>query len=290
MISSRSKFKNGCSIHLDSKIVYVKNSLNPSCEFCNEDKRKLKEKNFIEKSKKIHKNKYDYSKTFYKTINEKVIIICSHHGEFLQTPGNHQRGQGCDSCLNDSLTYTQSEVLKKFKEIHGETYNYDKVIYVNWKSKVIINCNRHGDFIQQSGKHINGQGCPKCKMSHGERKIEQFLIKNKLQYKHQHTFSDCVVPGTKTRLKFDFFIPKFNLGIEYDGEQHFKPRNFGNISNERANLNFKRIKYLDNLKNDYAKKNNIFLIRIPYKKLKVIDKILSLLLKKYNKNGNNPIK
>ena len=75
MISSRSKFKNGCSIHLDSKIVYVKNSLNPSCEFCNEDKRKLKEKNFIEKSKKIHKNKYDYSKTFYKTINEKVIII-----------------------------------------------------------------------------------------------------------------------------------------------------------------------------------------------------------------------
>jgi hypothetical protein len=51
-----------------------------------------------------------------------------------------------------------------------------------------------------------------------------------------------------------------------------------------------RIKYLDNLTNDYANKNNIFLIRIPYKKLKVIDKILSLLLKKYNKNGNNPIK
>ena len=243
MISNRSKFKNGCLIHPNSKIIYVKNSLNPSCESCSENRRKLKEKKFIERSIKIHKNKYDYSKTYYETINEKVIIICPQHGEFLQVPGNHQRGQGCDVCLNSSLTYTQSEILKKFKEIHGETYNYNKVAYINSKLKVIISCDKHGDFLQSPGKHIAGQGCPKCKMSHGERKIEQFLIKNKLQYKHQHTFLDCVVPGTKTRLKFDFYIPELNLGIEYDGEQHFNPRNFGNISNERANLNFKRIKF-----------------------------------------------
>jgi len=290
MINNRSKFKNGCSIHPNSKIIYVKNSINPSCECCNENKRKLKEQKFIDRSKKIHNNKYDYSKTHYKTINEKVIIICPQHGEFLQVPGNHQRGQGCDTCLNSSLTYTQDEVLRKFKEVHGEIYNYNKVIYVNWKSKVIIGCNKHGDFLQSSGKHLDGQGCPKCKMSHGERKIEQFLIKNKLQYKHQHTFSDCVVPGTKTRLRFDFYIPELNLGIEYDGEQHFHPRNFGNISKEQSIKNLDRVKYLDSLKNKYSKKNNIFLIRISYKKLKTIDKTLSLLLENLIKNGNTSIR
>lgn len=285
MINVKSKYVNGCKIHPNAKIISLKNNQN-TCEQCVEFKRIEKQKLFVERSKKVHNNKYNYGNVVYKRNDEKVIIECPYHGDFLQCPSNHARGQGCDRCLNESLTYTQNEVLEKFKEVHGNVYDYSKVIYINWKSKVVIKCNKHGEFLQSPGKHIDGQGCPKCKMSHGERKIEQFLIKHNLQYRHQHTFSDCVVPGTKTRLRFDFYLSDYNLAIEYDGEQHFLPRNFGNISEKRASENLKRVKYLDNLKNTYAKNNKINLIRISYKKLKIIENRLSSLFKNIIKYGN----
>ena len=56
---------------------------------------KLITEEFVLKAKKIHGNKYDYSKVDYKESSEKVIIICSEHGEFKQTPNNHLKKIGC---------------------------------------------------------------------------------------------------------------------------------------------------------------------------------------------------
>ena len=53
---------------------------------------------FFEKTKKVHGDKYDYSKVEYVNTNTKVCIICPIHGEFLQTPHNHIRGCGCPKC------------------------------------------------------------------------------------------------------------------------------------------------------------------------------------------------
>lgn len=279
IIKERSRYKNGCKKHPDSKIIP-----NPfgrvdgvTCEQCATIRRVNYENNFIRKSIKIHKQKYDYTKVFYIANFKKVIIICPKHGEFLQAPSNHVRGQGCDKCLNDSLTYSQEQVLKKFKEIHGDVYDYKKVKYINWKTTINIICLKHGDFQQAAGKHMSGQGCPKCKMSHGERKIEQFLIKHKIKFINQKTFPDCIGIGNN-KLKYDFYLPKYNILIEYDGEQHFSPRfDVGNYKEAAKKL--ERVKALDDIKNKYAKKNNIFLIRISYKKLKIIEKTLSLVLK-----------
>lgn len=65
-------------------------------------------------------------------------------------------------------------------------------------------------------------------------------------------------------MPFDRYLPDFNILIEYDGEQHYFPIRFGDISNEQAKEKFDKVCLHDNIKNKYCKDNNIPLIRIPY--------------------------
>ena len=60
-----------------------------------------KTENFITRARKIHGDRYDYSKVAYKNAREKVCIICKEHGEFWQTPYNHLSGKGCGKCANN---------------------------------------------------------------------------------------------------------------------------------------------------------------------------------------------
>ncbi|MBP6740820.1 MAG: hypothetical protein KA146_12560, partial [Leptospiraceae bacterium] len=115
----------------------------------------------VQDFRKVHGDKYDYSKVVYKNNMESVIIICPEHGEFLQTPGNHKSGQGCSKCIGKMLL-TQEEVIRDFKETHGDRFDYSKVNYVNAKTYVTIVCKVHGDFLQLPDSHKRGTGCPKC--------------------------------------------------------------------------------------------------------------------------------
>ena len=76
--------------------------------------------------------------------------------------------------------------------------------------------------------------------------------------------------------KFDFYLPHQNLIIEYDGEQHFKPVQFGGMTKQQAIKEFKIRKKFDKLKDEWAKKKNINLLRIGYKE-KAESKILDQL-------------
>ena len=87
-----------------------------------------------------------------------------------------------------------------------------------------------------------------------------FFFMNKLNLKHKKTFEQCRNPKTNTLLKFDFYLPKYNLCIEYDGEQHFKYSNHGWNTKEK----FDQIQYRDSIKNKFCEENSIKLIRIPY--------------------------
>ncbi len=120
----------------------------------------------IKSFKEVHKDKYDYSKVEYKTMKQKVEIMCPIHGIFKQQPLIHKQGGGCQKCgrLSSSLNkiLTQEEVIKSFKEVHKDKYDYSKVEYINNDSKVIIICPEHGQFLQRVANHKNGFGCPKC--------------------------------------------------------------------------------------------------------------------------------
>lgn len=126
------------------------------------------QKDFILVANMVHKMKYTYENTVYKSDAEPVIITCGvpGHGDFSMTPSNHLRGQGCRKCgikrRADACRYTEEAVIAKFMERHGETYDYSLVSYVNAITKVLIWCDYHGLFAQLPIAHWFGQGCPKC--------------------------------------------------------------------------------------------------------------------------------
>ena len=136
--------------------------------------RKLTLDEVLKRFKNVHGDKYDYSKVDYKHTDTKVCIICPTHGEFWQTPHMHLSGQGCSKCYGNERKTTK-QYIDECKKIHGDFYNYDKVVYKNAYSIVTITCPIHGDFKQRARTHLYGHGCPECQ---GKRKYDkEFFIK-----------------------------------------------------------------------------------------------------------------
>lgn len=109
--------------------------------------------------------------------------------------------------------------------------------------------------------HVSSCGC--MTTSKGEEKIKELLELNNINFISEKIFSTCKFKDTNYPAYFDFYVDNKYI-IEYDGIQHFKPRTFNNISQEKALENFVKVQEHDNYKNQWCKENNIPLIRIPY--------------------------
>lgn len=238
---------------------------------------------FIERSKKIHFDKYDYSLVEYKTAKTKVEIICKEHGSFFQKPNNHLQGQGCMLCRNKTIgeknQHPKENILDKLKETHNNKYTYPDQDLKLDNGKIKIICPIHGEFTQNIINHYyKGNGCEKCgnnKLSKGERKIEYYLKENNIEHIREKTFEGCINPKTNKKLPFDFYLPSFNLCIEYDGFQHFHEAPWFKIGKKEL----QEIKEKDRIKNEYCLKENITLIRISYINFDKINNTLLCLLK-----------
>lgn len=113
---------------------------------------------FIADAVKIHGNEYDYSKVNYVNNNTKIEIICKEHGSFWVLPRIHLSGCKCAKCKK--VSSDRDYFIQKAKEIHGDKYNYDKVVYEKANKKVCIICNRCGkEFWQTPNSHLGGHGC-----------------------------------------------------------------------------------------------------------------------------------
>ena len=124
-------------------------------------KAKLTTEEFINRSKSVHGDKYDYSKVEYKNNKNKVCIICPDHGEFYQVAGSHLLGVGCRRCVGLEILTTE-EFVNRSKSVHGDKYDYSKVEYKNSHTPVEIFCKVHGYFSQIPNSHLRGKGCYKC--------------------------------------------------------------------------------------------------------------------------------
>lgn len=222
--------------------------------------------NFTIRAKEIHGERYDYSLVECKNAYSYVKIICPEHGEFEQLAINHLKGFGCQKC--NLLYITNNDFITKAREMHGDKYNYSLVEYKNTSEKIKIICPAHGEFMQYPGHHLNGSGCPICNESKGENKVAEILDVNNIKFFREYKFDDC---KSIKKLKFDFYIPEYNLCIEYDGKQHFEPNDF--FGGEEA---LKYIQKNDQIKTEFCNNNNIELIRIRYDE-SIPDKILSRL-------------
>lgn len=127
---------------------------------------RLNTSKFVEKSIQKHGNKYSYTKCIYVHYEKKVIITCSSHGDFEQTPNNHLLGSGCKLCgrkkLSDIFISNAENFISKANVAHHNRYDYSRVTYTGNKNKVEIICGVHGSFMQAPAGHLNGLGCSQC--------------------------------------------------------------------------------------------------------------------------------
>lgn len=116
--------------------------------------------------------------------------------------------------------------------------------------------------------------------SKGEARIKEVLIQNKIPFVCEKIFKDCVNPKTNCALRFDFYLKRYSLCIEYDGKHYaFK---MDDVSKEE----FEQQKYRDSIKDKYCIDNGIKLIRIPSRKFSQIETILKEALVIKNSDAN----
>lgn len=231
----------------------------------------LTTEDFINKAREVHGDRYDYANTIYRRTNHKLTITCREHGDFCITPNAHlSSNRGCPVCgreeKRDKLTKTTADFIKTARNVHGNVYGYHNTMYVSIEVPVLITCPTHGDFEQTPTRHIHSRhGCPKCGcyISKGERLISKLLTTWNVNFVVQHTFKNLV--GDHRSLYYDFYLPTYNLLIEYDGEQHFRPVNIhGKLSPDQILQTYERTVKYDHIKNEFAADHKIGLLRIPY--------------------------
>jgi len=155
---------------------------------------------FVEKAKKVHGDRYDYSRVQYINSKTKVAVICPDHGEFLQAPHNHLRGAGCPRCVVEHLSSTKTEFVDNAKEVHGDRYDYSRVQYTKSTSKVTIVCQEHGEFVQAAYTHLRGHGCPKCALEHLSSTKTEFVERAKVIHGDRYDYSKAEYAGSQVKV------------------------------------------------------------------------------------------
>lgn len=222
-----------------------------------------RKKNFIEKAKEIHGNKYDYSLVDYKNNNTKVKIICPIHGVFEQEPRIHINNKcGCPDCGGTKKSNTE-DFIKKAKKVHGDKYDYSKVKYKNARTHVTVICPEHGEFSITPDNHLHGKGCAKCynewridywqNLSEEETKIHSEKIKQGYQNMSEDARKKMFKNKSKARTNWwnsltdeekKEFAEKIKEGHEKDGIPFSeKMQNYwDNLSDEYREFHSQKIK------------------------------------------------
>lgn len=196
----------------------------------------------------------------YKGNKSKIDCKCRIDGfKWSPSPSDLLNGCGCPECGIKKRVAAQTKTHMNFvEELNKLNPNIEvQSEYKGAREKIILRC-KIDNYIWEAipTNVLRGSACPKCNASRGEKNIGKYLKNNFIQHKTQHKFKDCKY---KSKLVFDFYLPKLNIAIEYDGIQHFAPiEHFGG---EDA---FKQTGVRDRIKENYCKSKGIKLIRIPY--------------------------
>lgn len=238
------------------------------CPSCTKEENSISIEEFIKISNNIFKKEYDYSLVSFNTLKDKVKIICQYHGIFYKRATHHiHNKKGCPECSRiKKLSMNISEFIKISDVVFNGKYDYTNSVFINKKTKIEIICPKHGTFMKRPIEHINGSGCPVCRESKGELKIREILNREKIEFISQKIFEGCFY---KNLLKFDFYLPNYNLCIEYDGPQHSQV-----IEAWGGQKKLEETRIKDGIKNNFCSSNNIKLFRINYDQYKNIEEIL----------------
>jgi len=238
-IKTTKKITITCKFHGDFEVIAATHLGGAHCNKCNKMINSIiKEENIRlqkiannyeiqEKAKDFYNRvderfgRFNYSKSVFENMSTPIIIKCTWHGEFEQTPSVHlSHLTGCPECnqlvakwRNDRTT---PAFIKKARKVHGWLYEYDKVEFIDNKTPITIICPDHGVFNQTPSNHLRGGGCQKCGGRFGAKETEWIeYMEERIGYSlvTDHTtlkmadgkvyFPDAYDPDTKTVYEFD---------------------------------------------------------------------------------------
>lgn len=261
-INMRTKVKIVCKEHGEFTQIAYSHTGGRGCQKCARRGTRLTTEEFIERSKLIHGNKYDYSNVCYKNNYTKVKIACSTHGDFLQTPQSHLEGRGCQICGFKTYAHDRESYVHKAKQVHENKYNYSKTFYEHSHKKLIITCPFHGDFEQLAYQHLLGRGCPECGKNLVSEPIMREVLENLFFQKlNKHYKFPNVRPEwlknyeTGRSLELDCYNEELGIAFELQGTQHYEPVDFFGGDKTFA----RRIRH-DTRKKQECINNNVYLI------------------------------
>ena len=171
------------------------------CKKCG-DKKTFTTEKFVERSKRVHGDKYGYKEVDYTGIRDKVKIFCHSCEEYYQQkPLYHLQGRGCYKCVRRQQRLTIEEFIKKAKKIHGDKFKYNKTDYVTAKTFVEIFCKKCNKlFMQTPICHLNGNGCKVCGGS--ERlTTEEFKERSKKVHNNKYNYDKVIYINAHTKVE-----------------------------------------------------------------------------------------
>lgn len=218
----------------------------------------------------------------YTTIHDNLPCVCEKHPELgIQFKSlnsiRHGKHYGCVKCgdekRSESKRISDIEIKILVESLGMEFLSTIK----EGDTRVVCVCPKHkhlGVQIKSLCHLRNGQGCKYCSMSHGERKIMQYLLTNEIPFIAQMTF-EGLYGINNGKLSYDFYIDN-DLLVEFQGEQHKRFIKGLHITKDE----FEKQQIHDQRKREYANHHNIKLLEIWYYDFDRIDKTLSEHLKR----------
>ena len=212
-------------------------------------------------------SQFDFFEPWSGTTSVEMKLICNAcKRAFKKSPSNiynKQENTVCPYCGDNGFPVPLEDFLLRLSKAEREEY---QILSYKGTNKTATFRHKCGFvFSRKPANFLKSKGCPKCSsaMSVGEKIIERFLIQNNIEYDYEKHFKEL------GRLSYDFYLPQKNILIEYQGEQHYEPCNiFG------GEEKFKNQIKNDEIKKEFAQKNDIQLICIPYYHKNIIEKYL----------------
>lgn len=215
--------------------------------------------------------------------NKVAYWICKCEcGNIISVPTNNLKNGNTKSCG----CYNLDNIIKRNEEIKNNNIgkrfgkltilSYDENGSTKKNTRYICKCDCGTvKSIQWSNLKSGCTTSCGCIASKGEYRISQYLNKINLKFESQKIYPN-LIGVNNGNLSYDFYLPDYNLLIEFQGEQHEKPQRFPNCDNEAK---FKIQQEHDKRKREYAKENNIELLEIWYYDYENIENILENKLK-----------
>lgn len=237
-----------------------------------EHKNKVKEDRISKFTEICNNIKNEYVE-FLKYVNSsEVWCKCKFCGEVYKTTfGSFKKNKVHKPCLkfaSDCLRISGEEFNRTVEELYSDivcTSEYKGIL-----NKVKLRCNACGEEWECiASKVVNiGVRCPNCQKLAGEEAVGNILKNMNIAFEREKEFEGC---KNIRNLKFDYYLPEYNMCIEYNGEQHYKD---GTLFNDKERSSLECTQKRDNIKREFCKNNGIKLLEIRFNEFRYIKRIL----------------